>query len=382
LAPTNTFIASAGLVRGPFDLLPDFNFNLFSSNYPEQERWGGYAAFSDKICGDQVVIFGDFYYDDVKQHDELAPIARGSFVLPGAPTLAIPPHSNLNGVAPPNTPRFAGQPAGTDIGEDQTNTPVDAFNPFNPFNQIISGGTRARIFDFGNRLIDTENEAQLATIGVKGDNVFNSAAKTHEVSGRTNNDPFLFLGSVAVGDGFLKWKGISRLTWDWNNFSLTTAPRYFDGFREQRANHVFKRGTNIDVDGDGVVDGPPDIPGVLVENGGVIEHWIRPVWFWDGQLSYNLVFTQPVEQHPVAGYSKDSKEVKSGKNKEVVEQALGMPCWKTLLNNTTYTIGCNNMLGADPPKAFGTFKGNGQNYPGALYDNLGRFWYVELIKRF
>ena len=87
-----------------FSLLPGFNFNLFSSSYPEQERWGGYAAFNDKICGDEVVIFGDFYYDDVKQHDELAPIPTGSFITPGQPTLAIPPHSNLNGVAPPNTP--------------------------------------------------------------------------------------------------------------------------------------------------------------------------------------------------------------------------------------------------------------------------------------
>ena len=52
---------------------------LFSSSYPVQERWGGYAAFTDKICGDEVQIFGDFYYDDVKQHDELAPIATGSF---------------------------------------------------------------------------------------------------------------------------------------------------------------------------------------------------------------------------------------------------------------------------------------------------------------
>ena len=60
-------------------LLPGFNFNLFSSSYPEQERWGGYATFTDKICGDEVQIFGDFYYDDVKQHDELAPIATGSF---------------------------------------------------------------------------------------------------------------------------------------------------------------------------------------------------------------------------------------------------------------------------------------------------------------
>ena len=102
LAPANTYISGTGRVRsGP---LPGFNFNQFSSSYPEQERWGGYAVFTDKICGDEVQIFGDFYYDDVKQHDELAPIATGSFNTEGQPTLAIPPHSDLNGVAPPNTP--------------------------------------------------------------------------------------------------------------------------------------------------------------------------------------------------------------------------------------------------------------------------------------
>ena len=172
LAPTNTFIADNGRVRS--GILPGFNFNLFSSSYPVQERWGGYAAFNDKICGDELQIFGDFYYADVKQHDELAPIATGSFVTEGQPTLQVPPHSNLNGVAPPNTPRFVGQGTGPNAGEVATTTPIDAFNPFNPFNQILSGGTRARIFDFGNRLIDTENEAWLSTIGVKGDKVFGS----------------------------------------------------------------------------------------------------------------------------------------------------------------------------------------------------------------
>jgi hypothetical protein len=191
-------------------------------------------------------------------------------------------------------------------------------------------------------------------------------AATHEVSGRTNSDPFVgaFLGQATIGDGFLKWKGISRLTWDWNNVDLTVAGRYFDGFREQRANHATG------------ADGNP------VAQGGVIEHWISPTWFVDGQLSYTLLFTQPVEQHPVAGYSKDGKEVKSGKDKEVVPQAVAMPCWKMLLNNTTYTIGCNNILGADPPKAFGFGQGNANNYPGGLYDNLGRFWYVQLVKKF
>src|SRR6476646_2178180 len=51
LAPTNTFISDNGRVRvTPGGILPGFNFNLFSSSYPEQERWGGYAAFNDKIC--------------------------------------------------------------------------------------------------------------------------------------------------------------------------------------------------------------------------------------------------------------------------------------------------------------------------------------------
>ena len=154
-------------------LLPGFNFNQFSSSYPEQERWGGYAAFSDKICGDQVQIFGDFYYDDVKQHDELAPIATGSFHTPGQPTLGHSAACNLMACAskPPMVCRSRLQTLRPRWRRSFRST---AFNPFNPFKQIISGGTRARIFDFGNRLIDTENEAWLATAGVKGDKVFGS----------------------------------------------------------------------------------------------------------------------------------------------------------------------------------------------------------------
>ena len=111
LAPTNTYISSQGRVRS--GILPGFNFNIFSSSYPVQERWGGYAAFNDKICGDEVQIFGDFYYDDVKQHDELAPIATGSFQTEGQPTLAIPPHHPFAiathgfAITPPNTPTTA-----------------------------------------------------------------------------------------------------------------------------------------------------------------------------------------------------------------------------------------------------------------------------------
>ena len=154
-----------------------FNFNQFSGSYPEQERYGGYAAFSHKICEDILQIYGDFYYTKVKTHNELAPGATGSFFTPGQVTLSIPPNMSLNGVAPPGTPRFVGEagsgPGGAfAAGETPTNVPADAFNPFNPFNQILSGGSRARLAEFGNRTFDNTSHAFLTTLGVKGDKLF------------------------------------------------------------------------------------------------------------------------------------------------------------------------------------------------------------------
>jgi iron complex outermembrane receptor protein len=166
LSPASDYIYAAGRPRAPFSILPGFDFNLYSSSYPEQERWGGYAAFEHKICDDQLRIFGDFYYVDAKSHDELAPNATGNFETPGQKSGYIPPHSPL---PDPENPPFGG-PTASEVG-----MPPDAFNPFNPFEQIISGGTRARLFDFGNRLIDNENIAERFTIGVKGDKLFNGS---------------------------------------------------------------------------------------------------------------------------------------------------------------------------------------------------------------
>src|SRR5437899_1947021 len=164
IGPT-VFVPSANaftVLRPRGSILPGFNFNLYSSSYPKQERWGGYAAFEHKICDDQLQLFGDFYYVDAKTHDELAPIATSNFELPGFPTLYIPPREAFTGEPPFGGPTYA-----------EVGAPVGAFNPFNPFEQIISGGSRARIFDFGNRLIDNENIAERFTVGVKGDKLFN-----------------------------------------------------------------------------------------------------------------------------------------------------------------------------------------------------------------
>ncbi len=163
LAPASDFIFNSARIRAPFSILPGFNFNAFQTSFPEQERWGGYAAFETKICDDQLRIYGDFYYVDGKTHDELAPNATGDFETPGSFVISIPPKTAFVGGVPP----FGG-PTPAEVGISPT-----AFNPFNPFEQIISGGSRARLADFGNRLIDNENIAERFTVGVKGDKLFN-----------------------------------------------------------------------------------------------------------------------------------------------------------------------------------------------------------------
>ncbi len=41
-----------------------FNFNQFSSSFPQLENYGGFVAFDHKWFGDQLVIYGDLYYQN------------------------------------------------------------------------------------------------------------------------------------------------------------------------------------------------------------------------------------------------------------------------------------------------------------------------------
>jgi len=159
--PASSYIYDLNRVRATGGIRPGYNFNLFSLSFPESERYGAYVAADHKFFGDQLVLYADAFYQNVKTHNEAAPPATGSFQTKGQTTLAIPPNSPLDGVSPPNTPTFA-----------DTGVPPDAFNPFNPFEQIISGGSRARLAEFGNRLFDNETDAFLSTVGVKGDKLF------------------------------------------------------------------------------------------------------------------------------------------------------------------------------------------------------------------
>ncbi len=139
-----------------------FNFNQFSLSFPEQERYGGYVALDHKFIGDSLVVYGDFMYQQVKTHTELAPPATGNFQSAGQTTVVIPPRvPNFTGTTPLGGPTYA-----------ETGLTPGAFNPFNPFNQIISGSSRARLAEFGNRKFDKETEALLGTFGLRGDKLF------------------------------------------------------------------------------------------------------------------------------------------------------------------------------------------------------------------
>ena len=94
----------------------------------------------------------------------------------------------------------------------------------------------------------------------------------------------------------------------------------------------------------------------------------------------------PVAQQEVAGYAKDGgKNVKmpDGKAKNVVPistaeyGACGCRAW---LNGTTITVGMQNVFDSGPPFAGVAIGYNG--YDPSLADVKGRFWYLQLTKRF
>jgi outer membrane receptor protein involved in Fe transport len=98
--------------------------------------------------------------------------------------------------------------------------------------------------------------------------------------------------------------------------------------------------------------------------------------------TFNLPPPAPAE---VPGFAKDggkNVKMKDGKEKNVVPVSTaeyGCSNWKWWLNNTTVTLGMQNVTDEDPPFVAGSFE-NG--YDESLATVKGRFWYVGLKKRF
>ena len=98
--------------------------------------------------------------------------------------------------------------------------------------------------------------------------------------------------------------------------------------------------------------------------------------------TFNLPPPAPAE---VPGFAKDggkNVKTKDGKEKNVVPVSTaeyGCNNWKWWLNNTTLTLGMQNVFDEDPPFVAGSFE---NSYDESLATIKGRFWYVGIKKRF
>jgi hypothetical protein len=141
-------------------------------------------------------------------------------------------------------------------------------------------------------------------------------------------------------------------------------------------------------------DGPADTWMQGLDAGAVV-HWTgqyndenaRKISAWttlDLILNYTFNLPPPAPAS-VPGLAKDggkNVKVKDGKEKNVVPVSTAEynPCgWRAWLNNTTISLGIQNVLDQDPPFVAGSFE-NG--YDESLATIKGRFWYVQVKKRF
>ena len=85
------------------------------------------------------------------------------------------------------------------------------------------------------------------------------------------------------------------------------------------------------------------------------QHWVKQTWFFDVQASYEFGTISP------SSYADRFHN--------------GWPTWRYLLDQTTITLGVNNIFDHDPPRS-------NDNFPRFIYDPTGRFIYASVKKKF
>ncbi|HYC72123.1 MAG TPA: TonB-dependent receptor [Opitutaceae bacterium] len=137
--------------------LSTFNFNETAGSYPEINRRGAFAMWERDVGA--LRLYGDMFFQQVHQIDELAPYATGNFETPGQTTIVIPSRT-------PNPILTA-----SEVARGGRTAAAGAFNPFNPFNQDISGTSRIRLAEFGNRVFHNRNTAFSVTGGLRSEGI-------------------------------------------------------------------------------------------------------------------------------------------------------------------------------------------------------------------
>jgi iron complex outermembrane recepter protein len=127
------------------------------------------------------------------------------------------------------------------------------------------------------------------------------------------------------------------------------------------------------------ITGGPNTPSIRPWAARKIREWVT----LDLIASYTFNLPPPASA-AVPGLAKDngkSVQMKDGKEKGVmpVSTAEYNPCgWRAWLNNTTVSLGMQNVFDSDPPFAVGV----NINYDTSIATVKGRFWYAQLKKRF
>ena len=132
-------------------------------------------------------------------------------------------------------------------------------------------------------------------------------------------------------------------------------------------------------------DSRSGVPQIHGANGG--DHTVsqtRKVREWvtmDLIVNYTFNLPPPATQSEIAGYAKDGgKRVKDQKNTMPVSTAEYNPCgWRAWLNDTTITVGVDNVFDYEPPFVAAAFE-NG--FDESTANPKGRLWYVAIKKRF
>jgi outer membrane receptor protein involved in Fe transport len=134
-----------------------YNYNQDSMSFPSWTRYGMILNGERKLFGSDILKgYIDGSFQSSTTENQLAPSATGDFSTPGQTELVIPART-------PNPLPMAD-------GRDRA-APPGAYNPFNPFNTDIAGGTRFRTKEFGNRIFHDTNESFMATVGIRADNI-------------------------------------------------------------------------------------------------------------------------------------------------------------------------------------------------------------------
>jgi len=130
-----------------------YNYNYAAGAFPESHRLGIIMSGEHALFGrGNVTAYFDASLQRNDTENQLAPTPTGNFTAFGSTELVIPARTPNPLPLPDGRARAA---------------PVGAYNPFNPFNVDIAGGSRGRLSEFGNRIFRDRVDAALATVGLR-----------------------------------------------------------------------------------------------------------------------------------------------------------------------------------------------------------------------